>query len=83
MSGKTLSINDDHQEFSSSYSVNESLSQLTDLSVQHDEKCSKMDVKSELSCDMLTIETHEDLVADGDHRGDFSKVFVCSELISV
>ena len=56
MSGETLSINGHNQQFSSSNSTNECLSELADWSVQHDEDCSKiLGVKPELSFEMLLV----------------------------
>ena len=77
MSGETLSSNDHHQQFSSSYSMNESLSHQADWSVQHDEKCSGMLViKPELSFDTLTVVKDEDFTAEDDHVGN-CKVIAC------
>ena len=57
--------------------MNECLSQLDDWSSQHDEKCNEiLDIKPELSFDMLTVVKHEDFVVEDDHVGEY-KVILC------
>ena len=78
MTGETLSNNNHNQQISSSNSTNECLSELDDWSAQHDEKCNEiLDIKPELSFNMLTVVKQED-----DHVVEY-KVIVCSTFIII